>query len=183
MAKRGVTAEDLWRKGEPRTTWTARLYPATPEAGDFLFVKWMLAEHDPDSEIGRRWRAAERESLASLHTSADALSFLDTIRGVTGRMALAGVRTAIEGGLDRNVRALGDEVALAGLRVEAATLVESGNPIGPTHVPASRFLQARADLLWTAGRAEDAEAAEKRAFAAVQAEVGASVSEIGRAHV
>ncbi|MHC4247906.1 MAG: fucose pyrophosphorylase domain-containing protein [Planctomycetota bacterium] len=176
MAERGVAAEDLWRQGEERTTWTARLYPASRDAGDFAFVEWMLAEGEPDPEIGRRWRGSGRESLASLHASADAVSLLKSMGGAAGRMALAGVREALEGGLDRNVRALGEEVGLAGLRKEAASLIGRGGGTGRAHVPASRLLQAGADLLWTAGREEAAATVEEEALAAVQAEVGLAVS-------
>ncbi len=176
MAAHGVAADELWHEGEDRTVWTARFYPASRDAGDLSFVEWMLADGDPDPESGRLWRDSERESLASLHVSADAVRLIDMMGAVAGRMALAGVREALEGGLDRNVRALGDEVALAGLRDEAAALVEPGGASGPAHIPASRSLQAGADLLWTAGRREEATSAEEEAFAAVQDEVGAAVS-------
>jgi len=176
MAERGIGPDDLWRDGEGRTGWTARLYPVSPDPDDFGFVEWMLAERGPSSEIGRRWRAADRESLAGLHTSADAKSLLEMIRDVGGRMALEGVREAIDSGLDMNVRTLGGEVVLAGLRAEAATVVKVDDPPCPEHVPASRCLQARADLLRTVGRVEEADAVEGRAFAAVQAEVASAVS-------
>jgi fucokinase len=91
-------------------------------------------------------------------------------------MALAGAREAIEGGLDRNVRALGNEVALAGLRGEAATLLEHDSFHGLEYVPESRSIQAQADLLWTAGQEEKARTAEEKAFASVQAEVDSAVS-------
>jgi len=176
MAERGIEPDDLWREGEERTGWTARLYPVSPGPDDFGFVEWMLAEREPDPGVGQRWRASDRESLAGLHTSADAKSLLEMIRDVGGRMALAGLREAIDGGLDRNVRALGGEITLAGLRAEAATIVKVEDPPLPDHVPASRSLQARADLLRTAGRVEEADAVEGRAFAAVQAEVASAIS-------
>ena len=74
-------------------------------------------------------------------------------------LALRAIRRTVEGGPDRNIRALGGQLRRPETRAAAAAPAETPDGGRPA-VPVSRACRVRADLLHVAGRA--AEAARQR---------------------
>lgn len=171
----GVTPEDLWRAGEEKTLWNARLFPAEPLPGGMSLVGWLLGSRGEGGPLEERWRKAERLSLAGLHGSADPVGLLERLEAVTGELVIRAMGEAVSGGLERNVCALGTQLRARDLRTRAAELIGLLPEAHDASVPASRLLQVRAGLLRTAGKEEEAAEADAGAFAAVQGEVAAAV--------
>ena len=179
MAEHGVGPADLWREGEPRAVWFARLFPVQEEPASLRFAMWLSGDgHGTAAERARRdWRAAERLSMAEIHGRAD---FPGWMRGMAAReseLLLQTLGRAVERSLDRNVYELARRLHTDGLRSRAVTLADRrlAGDGGERACPRSRRRQMRADLLRAGGCLEEADRAAAEAFAAVQDEVAAAV--------
>jgi fucokinase len=175
---RDVHAEEIWDVGQPRTLWTARLFPVGGGQG-LAVAAWMMSA-DPSSirDMAKVWRTLPRMSLAQLHASVDADTFVSVQQELVSDLVLKAVRRSADGGLDRNLAALGGQIENREVREWLSVLGSEMARGRRTRglVAESRLLRMRADLAAVVGR--EAEACELRdaAFAAVQRQVSAAVS-------
>ncbi len=176
MESHGIAPDDLWKPGEPRTVWTARLFPVHERADDLRLVQWMLDGHDggPDPALPEAWRSAERLSLAQLPGAVDA----DRLTADQDRrhsvLLTEAVSRAVAARADRDIRALALQVVPgpeARRRfAELAAELDRKGPCPGTLAP-SRRCQMGADLAAAAGRSDLAGCLAAQALEAVQAEV------------
>ncbi|MBN1556948.1 MAG: hypothetical protein JW951_02240, partial [Lentisphaerae bacterium] len=175
MAAREVPAEALWRDGEPRDLWHARLFPEGSRADGMAAALWMAgAVPEPDAaRIGAVWRERPRVSLAELHARVDAEAFARHFEEVAARRVIRVARRAVSEGLERNVHALGSQLTVEAAGAALADLAPASGRAPETAT--SRELQTVSDLLGVLGRAGAARHYSEAAFRAVQREVAAAV--------
>src|SRR6185295_5042726 len=80
LASHGVAPDSIWRDGDERTLWNARLFPACDAAEGFRYAAWLLdmalAQDAETAALRDRWLNAERLSMASLHPCVDVETML-----------------------------------------------------------------------------------------------------------
>lgn len=167
----GVAPEDLWAGGEARSLWTARLFPVTERSLEAAL--WMLGAGARDGSVREHWRTSRRLSFSELHAVADTDELMRRQDDVVQSLVTRAVLRTIDGGLERNVEALGLQVRAGASRNELAGFAGQMRP--GVRMPESRRLQMGADLLHAAGREAESASCAAAAFRAVQDEVTAAV--------
>ncbi|NQT93434.1 MAG: hypothetical protein HQ559_11790, partial [Lentisphaerae bacterium] len=174
----GVEPADLWREGEARTLWNARLFPKGSRAERFAWMAWMLADRAPASGEGETWRAAGRHSLAQVHANADDEAFAGQQQRLSDDLVQTVLDQVVTGAGERNVRGLACQLSPC---KETASFLAGMSDLVPNAedetCPAtnSRLLQVRADLLHAAGHGGRAKEMDRLAFEEVRREVGQAV--------
>jgi fucokinase len=180
LADHGVAAEDLWRAGEARTLWSARLFPVQPAPANLGLVAWMLAARPAGSRLAEQWRGSVRRSFAELHERMDAVALLARREGITAKLISHAIAQALDGAADHNLAGMAMQLGGEQQRERVAALAESVPVDAPPafgQPPRSRLLQLQADLAGVANGGEAVAAAcAARAFAAVQQEVAAGLA-------
>ncbi len=180
IADHGLTPEDLWPAGAPRTLWHARLFPALSAPASLQLTAWTIGDGRGPAAGRQRaaWRAARRLSLADLHAEADVEAWQRRREELRADLLLRALNDSVAGALDRDLFALVGQLRGEGLRARAVSLADrylADDALAVRPVSASRALQMRADLLAAGGQPDEAAAAAARAFAAVQDEVARAV--------
>jgi hypothetical protein len=75
LAAVGASPADIWREGEERTLWTARLFPSTPDPEGYRRWLWMYGPAGASEAERRAWREAPRYSAAAIALAADQDAF------------------------------------------------------------------------------------------------------------
>jgi fucokinase len=70
LSRRGIGPEAVWDEGEPRTLWTARLFPVGERGAAWRLAEWMLRTR-PDSGSVATWLAGPRTSMREAFECAD----------------------------------------------------------------------------------------------------------------
>lgn len=174
MSDHDVSPEELWQDGVPRTLWTARLFPVLEAPASLQLTAWMVGAGSGDRRRNA-WKAAERLSMAELHARTDFERGQRERDNRRSELALRAVHRVVAGGLDRNLRALAEQIIGAGRRERVFALAER-EILGRADLAESRQWQMRSDLLGAGGDAEAARDAADRAFTAVQSEVARAVA-------
>ncbi len=185
MRDHGVEAQDLWRDGEERTVWTARLFPVLRRQAGLSLASWMLARGQAAGYGREAWLKEERLSLAEVHEAADAAGLLNRMEELGAELALRALRRTVEGALDRNARSLAALAEMAGFGAMCGAMADRMDAAGSAQglVPRSRTLQICADLLEGAGRPGEARRLAAAAFEAVGAEVAEAIESAAAAPV
>lgn len=87
----GASPADIWRDGEERTLWSARLFPSTPDPEGYRRWLWMYGPAAASEAERRAWREAPRYSAAAIALAADQDAFHQ--RRVELRLPAAEART------------------------------------------------------------------------------------------
>lgn len=183
---RDVAAEEIWpHVADPgqRSGWNARIFPATDPATGLALVPWLTGV-DADRILRERWRSVPRQSLADLAHAVDAAALAEHLRRIRGEVALAALHEALDAACDRPANRLAAALPPAqrqGLCLSLAARVPAPGTPAALGAPASRLLQARADLLQVAGDQEAAAAAHGEAHQALAREVAQAVASAGGA--
>ena len=168
MAAHGVVDRDLWKTGEERTVWQARLFPVVSRAAGTGLCSFLLERAPATPAQTERWRAAERRSLAELHREMDPDALAADQREVLTRLCLRAATRAVEGAADHNLAELTRLLPDAESRTRFGALE---GRLDPRRHPVSRAWQIRSDL---SAACDDRPASNDQAaaaFTAVQVEV------------
>jgi fucokinase len=174
LARQGIPLDAVWRPGEERTLWNARLYPARPALAACSVVGWMWGDRGRDEAMSRRWLSSCRYSMADLNVSADVDAFLGRQDALTSEMVLQALRRTVQGSLDHDTYAFISQLESAGPKVNVADLFDRADPSGSSRgrpMPDSRRLQIQADLLRAEGSHAEADRIERQVYTAIELEV------------
>ncbi len=171
MRSHGVEADELWGAGVARTLWHARLFARVGADDGLVVLGWLWGDGTKGGEGAALWRGAERLSLAELHAEVDFGEVAERLARVQDGLILDIMERTVRHGMNRNVRALMGQASPAVRRTKAWRGVVSAAE-GCVEGGGSRSLQVAADLFLADGRADEAAAAERKAFEAIGREVG-----------
>jgi fucokinase len=179
MAAHEVTADDLWKSGDERNLWNARLIPVCAAADGIRLAMWALGSAPEDVDCRAEFLNTPRISLVELHMAVDVDAYSAQQQAVVSDLVLRAIGHTLRAGLERDVSALGRQLTGAEAIATISRTADAPEGIAPSvRIAESRRRQIHADLLSTVGRTAESAACAERAFLAVQDEVARAVKAV-----